>query len=255
MQRFCLLLAFFLFVGAHGARADDDFSDVCHASSSYDLTVTPDSLVFDRAEAAPRRIELRAGNATLDGAKLSLNTEDRDRLLLFEQELRTLIPKARTVARNGVDLAIKAMQAETAAIGASAETLAALDASLASRGGEIKRRIAASASTHDWQGDVIDRYATDIAADIAPLIAADLGQQAIAAALEGDGDAAAALRERAADLSGNLRPRLERRMQALRPQIEALCPSIRRLSELQRGVRGADGRPLDMLEVQSPKKK
>ncbi|MEO5558671.1 MAG: hypothetical protein ABIO49_02870, partial [Dokdonella sp.] len=102
-------------------------------------------------------------------------------------------------------------------------------------------------------GDVIERYATDIAADIAPLLAADLGQQAIAAALEGDVDAAAALRDRAADLNDNLRPRLERRMQALRPQIEALCPSMRRLYELQRGVRGPNGRPLDLLDVQSPR--
>ena len=38
-------------------------------------------------------------------------------------------------------------------------------------------------------------------------------------------------------------------MQALQPQIAALCPAIRRLAELQQGVRGADGRPLDLLQV------
>jgi hypothetical protein len=255
MQSARFLLAITVFAGAQCAHAHDDFADICHASSSYDLTVTPTSLLFDRAAAAPRRIELHAGKTTLDGAGLRLNTEDGDRLALFEQELRALLPKARAVARSGVDLAIKAMHTETAALGASAETLAALDASLAARGDEIKRRIAASTSTHDWQGDVIDRYASEIAADIAPLLAADLGQQAIAAALGGDVDAAAALRDRAADLSGNLRPRLERRMQALRPQIEALCPSLRRLYELQRGVRGANGRPLDLLDVESPKGK
>ncbi|MEO5624835.1 MAG: DUF2884 family protein [Dokdonella sp.] len=254
MHPACFLFAITLIAGAHCARAND-FADICHASSSYDLTITPTSLLLDRADVAPRRIQLRSGKTTLDGAGLSLNAEDSDRLALFEQEVRALLPQARTIARNGVDLAIKAMHAETAAVGASVETLAALDASLAARGDEIKRRIATSTSTRDWQGDVLDRYGTEIAADIAPLLAADLGQQAIAAALGGDVDAAAALRDRAADLNANLRPRLERRMQALRPQIEALCPSIRRLDELQRGVRGANGRPLNLLDLQSPRGK
>jgi hypothetical protein len=61
--------------------------------------------------------------------------------------------------------------------------------------------------------------------------------------------AAASLRDRASDLATQLRPRLERRMQALRPQIQALCPSIRRLAELQQGVRGANGQPLNLLQI------
>jgi len=46
-----------------------------------------------------------------------------------------------------------------------------------------------------------------------------------------------------------LQPRLERRMQALRPQVEALCPAIDRLAELQQGVRGSNGRPLNLLQI------
>ncbi|MEO7325119.1 MAG: DUF2884 family protein [Dokdonella sp.] len=249
------LFLFGVLVGPSGADAQDDFADLCHASSSYDLTITPASLLFDRSEAAPRRIEMRGGKATLDGTALHLNAEDSDRLVLFERELRALLPKARAVALSGVDLAIKAMHAEAATLGASTQTLAALDAKLAVRGGDLKRRIATSASTHDWEGDVIERYASDIASDIAPLLAADLGQQAVAAALGGDVDGAAALGDRAVDLDLSLRPRLQRRMQALRPQIEALCPSMRRLYDAQRGVRGANGRALDLLEVLSAPEK
>jgi hypothetical protein len=250
-MRFTRFLAICLFSGVGVAHARDDFADVCHASSSYDLTITPAGLLFDRAEGSPRRIELRAGKITLDGATLRLNVEDGDRLALFEQELRALLPKVKTVARNGVDLAIRAVHEETASVGASAETLAALDARLAARGGALKRRISASTSTRDWQDDGVDREAAGIAADIAPMLATDLGEQAVAAALAGDVDAAAALRDRAAQMAGDLRPRLEQRMQALRPQIEALCPSVRRLNELQRGVRGANGRPLDLLDIEA----
>lgn len=160
-----------------------------------------------------------------------------------------LVPKARTVARNGVDLAVQAVRAETGGLGLAADTRADLDRRLAAHAADLKRRIDASNSTHDWQGDAFDRYADDIATDIAPLIAADLGQQAVSAAMSGDLDAAATLRDRAASLGGDLQPRLERRMQALRPQIQALCPSIRRLQQLQQGVRDAHGRALDLLDV------
>lgn len=233
---------------ATGARAQD-MANVCHASSSYDLTVVPDALLFDRAAPTPRRIRVHAGQLTDNGTVVRLNAEDHDRLVLFEEQLRALVPKVRNVAANGVDLAIKAVHAETASLGLSADTQAQLDAKLAAHAAELKRRIGASTSTHDWQGDAFDRYADAIVADIAPLLTADLAQQAVAAAVNGDLAAAASLQAHAADLAGDMRPRLERRMQALRPQIQALCPSIRSLHELQRDVRGGNGRALDLLDI------
>ncbi len=237
-----------LLVGATGAHAQD-LADVCHASSSYDLTVAPDALVFDRAAPAPRRIQLHAGRLDVDGMAVRLNAESRDRLALFEEQLRALVPKVRRVADNGVDLAIEAVHAEIASLGVSADTQPQLDAKLAAHAAELKRRIAASTSTHDWQGGAFNQYADAIAADIAPLLAADLAQQAVAAAVNGDLAAAASLQAHAADLAGDLQPHLERRMQALRPQIQALCPSIRGLRDLQRDVRGGNGQPLDLLDI------
>lgn len=243
-----VLLVALVAANARAASAPD-LADTCRASSSYDLTIAPDALRFDRATPAPRRIELRDGRLVVDGAAVAPSTEERDRLALFERELRALVPKAKTVARNGVDLALQAVRAETVGLGLAADTRTELERRLAAHAADLKRRIDASTSTHDWRGDAFDRYADDIASDIAPLIAADLGQQAVSAAVSGDLDAAAALRDRAASLGGDLQPRLERRMRALRPQIQALCPSIRRLGELQHGVRDARGRPLDLLDI------
>lgn len=226
-----------------------DLAGTCHASSSYDLTLKPDSVGFDRPQPAPFHVELHDGALRTDGAAVRLNAEDQDRLVLFERELRALAPRVRTVAQHGVDLAAQAMRDEAAGMSLDAGTLAELDRRLNTRAAELKQRIAASNSTHDWQGDAVDRYASQIAGDILPLLAADLGQQAITAAISGDMQAAADLRDRAADLSTQLRPRLERRMQALRPQIQALCPSIQRLAELQQGVRGSNGRPLELVQV------
>lgn len=234
---------------ASGSLQAQDLAATCDASSSYDLTVTPDALLFDRAAVPPLRIRLHQGTLEVDGVPLRLATEDNDRMALFEQDLRALVPRVRVVAQHGVDLAIAAVRAEAAALAVDASTQAELDARLAARGAELKRRIAASNSTHDWQGDAFDRQAADLAAAIVPLLAADLARQALSAAVSGDLDAAASLRQRTAELGGDLQPRLQRRMQALRPQIRALCPSIRRLYDLQRGVRGADGRALDLLQI------
>lgn len=228
-----------------------DLAAACHASSSYDLTVNPDGLLFDRAAQAPLRVDIRQGALRTDGVAVRVNAEDQDRLALFERDLRALLPRVRVVADNGVDIAARAIRAEVAGMGLGADTRAEFDRRLQADAGALKQRIAASHSTHDWDGDAANQYANQMISDLAPLVAADLGQQAINAALGGDLQTAAELRDRAANLAANLQPRLLQRMQALRPQIQTLCPAIRRLAELQQGVRGADGRPLDLLQAGS----
>jgi hypothetical protein len=225
----------------------------CHASSSYDLTVEADGLLFDRAAPAPRRVLLQDGALRVDGRAVALNDEDQDRLTLFERELRALVPRVKAVADHGVDVAAQAVRDEAAGLGLGADTRAELERRLAADAAELKRRIAASRSTHDWHGTAADAYAQRLAADIAPLLAADLGQQALTAAMGGDLQTAAALRERASALAaGDWQARLQRRMQVLQPQVEALCPAVRRLASLQQGVRDGAGRPLDLLQADPP---
>ncbi len=227
-----------------------DLSTTCHASSSYDVTLKPDSLLFDRPSPAPFHVELQHGALRTDGAVVNLNAEDEDRLTVFGRELRALAPRVRTVARNGVDIAAQALRAEADGMGLGADTRAEFDRRLAAHAAELKRRISVSQSTHDWQGDAANQAMNQIAGDLLPLLAADLGQQAINAALAGDLQVAASLRDRAADLATALRPRLQARLQVLRPQVEALCPSIQRLAALQQGVRGSNGQPLNLLQVE-----
>lgn len=231
------------------ARAQD-LATACHASSSYDVTLQPQNLRFDRPQPAPHQVDLHDGALRTDGVLVQLNAEDQDRMALFERELRALTPRVRTVAQHGVELAAQAMRAEAAGMQLSSATLSELGTRLDVRARELKQRIAASNSTHDWQGDMAEQYANQLAGDIVPLIGADLAQQAIDAALSGDLQSATRLRELAADLAANLRPRLERRLQQqLRPQVQALCPAIQRLAELQQGVHAANGQPLDLLHI------
>ncbi|MBD8874172.1 DUF2884 family protein [Rhodanobacter sp. DHB23] len=226
-----------------------DLATTCHATSSYDVTLRPDSLLFDRPSPAPTRVELNQGALRVDGAVVGLNAEDQDRLALFERDLRALAPRVRTVARHGVDIAVQGLHEEAAGMGLGADARMQLDQRLAADAASLKQRIGASNSTKDWQGDAMNQYVSRIESDLLPLIAGDLGQQALNAAMGGDLQTAADLRDRAADLATQLEPRMRRRMQALRPQILALCPAIRQLSELQQGVRDNRGRALDLLQI------
>lgn len=237
----CLLLAL-------PAQAQD-LATTCQASSSYDVTINADELVFDRPSPAPLRVQLRQGALQVDGVAVSQGLENQDRLTLFERELRALAPRIRTVAQSGVDLAVQGLLVETSTLGLSPGTRTELAQRLARHAADLKQRIAVTRSTHELQGDFVRRYESEIVADLAPLVVGDLGQQAVDAALRGDLQAAADLRTRGTALMTQWQPRMQQRMQALRPQIAALCPAIERLADLQQGVRDARGQPLYLLQL------
>lgn len=250
-MRRLLSLALLPVFAASASLHAQQFATRCHASSSYDLTVQPDRLVFDRAAPSPQQLILRDGTLTADGAAVRLNAEDQDRLAVFERQLRALVPRVREVGRHGVDLAVQALRDEAAGMQLSAASRNELDQRLATDASELRQRIDRSNSTHDWQGDAAQQLGNRIAADLTPIVAGDLGQQALQAAMSGDLDTAARLRDQATDLATALRPRLEQRMQALTPQVDALCPAIERLAELQQGVR-VNGQPLHLLQLDAP---
>lgn len=226
-----------------------DLATTCHASSSYDLTLAPGDLLFDRASPAPRRVVIAHGSMHVDGSAVALDPEQQDRVAVFDRDLRALVPRARKVAQNGVDMAVQALREEVANLGLTADTRAEFDNRLNARATALKQRIVSSQSTHDWQDDAMQQYANQVAGELMPLLVADLGQQAINLALSGDLQGAANLRDRASSLATELQPRMQQRMQALRPQIEALCPAIQRLAGLQQGLRDSRGQPLRLLQI------
>ena len=248
MRTLCLLAVALLPFAAAAARAGDLLT-TCHASSSYDITLLPGQLVFTRPGPAPTRVTLADGTLSTDGVPVKLMPEQQDQLSLFEQDARALEPRVKALAVAAVDLAMRAVDAQAASMNLSPTTRAQMDQRLAAHAAALKRRIAASDSTRDWQGQWMQQFGNEVAADIAPLIAADLGQQALDAALNGDLNAAARLRDQATSVVGQWQPRLVARMQALRPQVAALCPSLQQMASLQQGVRDAAGRPLQLLSI------
>ena len=243
------LLATVVLAAAGAGLHAQDLATVCHATSSYDLTIRPNQLVFDRPAPAPTQVVLSGGSLTTDGQAVVLNDEDQDRLAVFERDLRALVPRVKAIAQQGVDVTMQTVRNESGSLNLDADTQAELSRRLATHAGELHQRIAASYSTHDWHGDAANQYANQVIGDIAPLLASALGQQAISAAMSGDLQQAATLRDRASNLAGGFQPRLQRRLQVLRPEIQALCPDIQRLVELQQGIRAGNGRSLNLVQV------
>ncbi len=243
------LLAFAIACFAMGSAGAQDLSTTCRVASTYDLTVQPDALVFERAEVAPRRIRMDDGALEVDGRPLALRPDEQDRVALFERNVRALVPKAKAIASDGIDLAARAVRDEAATAAPGAVASGDLDRALNSRVAEIKRRIATSQSTRDWQEDAMRAYAQEIASDVGPLLTQDVGSEAMQLAMNGDLQGAAALRDRVASVSTGGQARVVARVEAaLKPRIQALCPSVRQLFDLQSGLHDASGRPLQLLE-------
>lgn len=235
------------FAGGAGAQ---DLGTTCQVASTYDLTVRPDALVFDRADVAPRAVRMHDGSLSTDGQSVSLRPDEQDRVAVFERDVRALVPKVKAIANDGVDLAARAVRDEAATAAPGAMASGELDRVLNARVADIKRRIAASQSTRDWQENAMRAYAQEIVSDVAPILTQDVGGEAMQLAMNGDLQGAAGLSDRVASVATGAQARVVARLEAaLKPRIQALCPSILQLRDLQSGLRDATGRPLMLLEA------
>jgi hypothetical protein len=244
----CLILVAACFAG--GVEAQDMSQVSCGVASTYDLTVQPGALIFERPEVAPRSVRMHDGSLSTDGRAVALRPDEQDRVALFERNVRALVPKAKAIASDGVDIAARAVREEAGRASPGSLSSGELDRVLASRVTDIKRRIAASQSTRDWQADAMRAYAQEIVSDITPLLTQDVGGEAMQLAMNGDLEGAAALRDRVADVSTGGQARVLARLEsALKPRVQALCPAVRQLVDLQSGLRDASGQPLLLIET------
>lgn len=222
--------------------------DACHAGSRYDVTFAPEAIVFER-EGTPRRVELRDTGLFVDGERSVLNAQDTDRVQLLSRELRGLVAPLRSLAQRALDLATGVVRAEARALVADAAIRTELDRRISARAAGLRARIANSRSTRDWQEDALERELDAASADLVPVLASGAGSKALGALLEGDIDAAADTQATALAFGERVQAKIERRIEDLQPQFEAICPDLRRMAELQQGLRDRGGRPLDLVDV------
>lgn len=215
--------------------AQEDLN-VCRVDSSYDLTLTSDGLLFDRAGPAPKRVRVHDGRLVADGVAVTLDAADRGRMAAFERTAAELEPKVRAIAVRGVDLAAEAVREQARASEPQLAASGELDARLDAVAADLKARIRRSDSTHDWHGPAFRQYLDRHVMTLVPLLAGDLLQRSIQVAVSGDLDKASELRDQAAHMAGDLRSRIRHKLAALEPRIRALCPSVRRMDRLENNL-------------------
>lgn len=225
---------------------------VCKVHSAYDLTVASGALTFERTAAEGQRIEMRKGQLSVNGATVMLPDSDRRRIASYEAKVRALIPRIKALGQRAVDLGAAALREEAANVTARASQK--LNARVESRARDLKLRIANSTTTKEWRGAALDRYSAELVADILPLVAAELAQQALEVAVKGDLAGAAALQKRALGLRASLEARIRERLKSLEPEVARLCPSARELDILESAITGRlpDGSRLNLIDVRTP---
>jgi hypothetical protein len=242
-------LFIFVLLGCVGSVQAQSLTNVCHVTSSYDLTVTKDRLIFDRKGPAPRYVVMGNDTMQIDGQALQLTSNEQDRINFFQFSVRQLIPRVKAVAQYGLSLASEAVYLDMQDIQLDANARYQVKYSLNKSIGDLQQRIQNSQSTHDWHGDAFNQYANEIVDNIAPIVTEGLGTQIAAATARGDLSKAAELTSRAANLATSFQSDIEQHMQPLQPKIQALCPAVQQLAELQQGLHDSRGVPLDLLET------
>ncbi len=228
-----------------------DLNAACRVRSDYDVTVSAGALLFERAAAPARSVEMSRGNLKANGKPVALGRKDRDRITAFEATLRGLIPHVKALAHRAVEIGVAAVREEAASVSPKSAADPQLNQRLETRARDLKLRIANSTTSKDWQGATLNRYAAEALPDVLSLVGGDLARQAVEVALRGDFAAAGALTNRAAALDASLEARVRSRLEALRPEADKLCPALHRLAALESAVNAAlpGGGRLDLLEV------
>lgn len=247
-----MFLAMLGVMAAPVATAIDLRGDHCEVRSDYRLSIGDDRIRLHRDEGSPREVVFASGALRVDGEVLALSPADAARVRDYERRVRGLLPEARAIAHDAVDIAIGAVAAVARAFGSDAAPgdAVAFDA-IAAR---LHARVEAGFASGSFDDPGIDAAVEAAMEELIPRLVADVTAEAVRVALSGDKAAVARLEARTQSLETEIEQAVEARTQALERRAKALCHGVAALDAIERdwGVRHA-GATLDLVEVVSPR--
>lgn len=239
------ILPMILVLAATPAAALELRSGACEVRSDYRWSIDDDRIRLFRGDGSPQEVVLASGVLRIDGEVVPLAAADAVRVRDYERRVRRLVPEARAIAHDAVDIAVDAIGAVARAFapdGASGDAAAAFEAS-ASR---LHRQVDAAFAS----GSFDDSGFAAAMKELVPQLVAGVTAQAVKVALSGDEAAARRLEARSESLDAEIERAVEARAKALERRADALCGGVAALDALERdwGVSHA-GAPLDLVEV------
>lgn len=242
------LIALILATTAGAAAAHDDGIGLCDVESDYGLRITPQALLFTRDDGTPGRIEMARGELRIDGGTVAVSDADRERLLRYEATVRELVPEAKALASEAVEIAFSAVQHVSNAFNNAADVEAAAQRLTIARQ-RIQAQIDASFEREAFNEREVEQIIEDTIEGLVPTLIGDITGEAIRIALTGDEHAAEELEARVERMETAIERDVEARAERLEKRAEALCPSVADLDRLEASLdlRLADDRPLDLV--------
>jgi hypothetical protein len=232
-------------VAAHG-----DTIGMCDIDSDYGLQITRQALLFSRDEGVPARIEMARGELRIDGRTIAISDADRERLLRYEATVRELVPEAKALASEAVEIAFSAVQHVSNTFNSPGNVDKAAERLVLARR-RIQAEIDASFEREAFNEREVEQLIEETIEGLLPALIGDITGEAIRIALTGDENAAAELEARAERMETAIERDVEARAERLEKRAEALCPTVADLDGIESSLelRLADNQPLDLVRL------
>lgn len=230
------------------AAAHGNSFDTCDIDSDYGLQITPQALRFSRDEGDPARIEMARGELRVDGRTIAISDADRERLLRYEATVRELVPEAKALASEAVEIAFSAVQHVSNTFNSPDNVDQAAERLVLARR-RIQAEIDASFEREAFNEREVEKLIEQTVEGLLPALIGDITGEAIRIALTGDEDAAAELEARAERMETAIERDVEARAERLEKRAEALCPVVADLDGIEGSLelRLAGDQPLDLV--------
>lgn len=244
-----LVLATLLACGHSAASAHEtdarrkDGHASCRVESDYQLDTYRNAFVFTRNDGRPARMSLGGGLLYVDGREAVLSAADRERIVRFEGELRQLMPEARKVATEAVDIAFAALEEVTRGLASDPEaSIASLRQSHQRIRREFERRPMA------FNDRAIEGIVEPLVTEFIPTIIGGAVSMAVKAVFAGE-EKAKEMERRIQRMEHEIDARVEKRAEQLEPLVERLCQRMQRMDTIDNALeyRTPDGKRIDFL--------
>lgn len=219
----------------------------CEMHSDYGLHMQGHAFVFTRDSGSARRVVLGGGHLFVDGREVTLNAADQQRINYYESELRRLLPEARHVALEAVDIAFSALTEVARGFADHSDSPVVADLEKAHRHlrGQISEDVA-----FVFNGDIDEEVIEPIIGEFVPEITGNAVKTALSIALSGDSDKSKAFQARMDAMGKQIDVKVKARVDALEPFARSMCQRTQRMDSIERGLtlRLDNGTRLDLLQ-------
>lgn len=220
----------------------------CRMHSDYQLQMHGQAFVFTRDDGPARRVVLGGGHLYVDGKEVALNAADQQRVDNFEGELRQLLPEARQVASEAIDIAFSALTEVARGFAENGDnaTVDQLERSRRRVHGELSNNVG-----FVFNGDIDKEVIEPVITEIIPEITGAAIKTSLSVAFSGDSARTRAFEARMNAMGQDIDIKVKARAEALKPLAVSLCQRTQRLDAIESGLdlRLSNGTALDLLQT------